>query len=202
MKPTKQHIAGKALKLFNEKGFVNVRLQHIADAAFVSIGHLAYHFKNKDAILEYLYTQISAEMEKLLTDHKVLPLFTDLNRMLEEILAHQLRYRFFYLDSLEIIRAYPALAVAHKTHLRWQCIQLSFMLQFNVSRGAMALQQTPPDALAALIQQFIGNWLHNTAISYGVHYQVNDFLKDIWLLLYPYCTITGRNELVQENLFP
>jgi AcrR family transcriptional regulator len=36
MKPTKQYIADKALSLFNEKGFVNLRLQHIADAAFVS----------------------------------------------------------------------------------------------------------------------------------------------------------------------
>ena len=47
MKPTRQYILDKALTLFNEKGFVNVRLQHIADSAFVSVEHLAYHFKNK-----------------------------------------------------------------------------------------------------------------------------------------------------------
>ncbi len=38
MKPTKQYILDKALILFDEKGFVNVRLQHIADSAFVSDG--------------------------------------------------------------------------------------------------------------------------------------------------------------------
>ena len=92
MKPTKQHIADKALLLFNDKGFVNVRLQHIADAAFVSIGHLAYHFKNKDAILEYLYEKIKREKGKLLNEHKILPLFEDIDRMLEEIFYHQKTY--------------------------------------------------------------------------------------------------------------
>ena len=55
MKPTKKHISDKALNQFNENGVVNVRLQHIADAAFVSVGHLAYHFKNKDNIITELY---------------------------------------------------------------------------------------------------------------------------------------------------
>ena len=55
MKTTKQYIKDHALKLFNQSGFVNVRLQHIADAAFISVGHLAYHFKNKDSIINELY---------------------------------------------------------------------------------------------------------------------------------------------------
>lgn len=46
MKPTKQYISDKALALFNEKGFVNVRLQHIADSAFVSVGHLVLQYPN------------------------------------------------------------------------------------------------------------------------------------------------------------
>ena len=58
MKPTKQYILDKALALFNEKGFVNVRLQHIADSAFVSVGHLAYHFKNKDDLILSLYKKL------------------------------------------------------------------------------------------------------------------------------------------------
>ncbi|MFM7429821.1 MAG: TetR/AcrR family transcriptional regulator, partial [Flammeovirgaceae bacterium] len=48
-KEVKQAILHKALALFNLNGFVNVRLQHIADASEISVGHMAYHYKNKEA---------------------------------------------------------------------------------------------------------------------------------------------------------
>ena len=52
MAKTKQKIILSALQLFNENGIANVRLQHIADEAFISIGNLAYHYKNKEAIVK------------------------------------------------------------------------------------------------------------------------------------------------------
>lgn len=59
MKPTKQKILDSALRLFNEKGIVNVRLQHIADESIVSVGHLAYHYANKEAIINALYRALT-----------------------------------------------------------------------------------------------------------------------------------------------
>jgi AcrR family transcriptional regulator len=79
MKPTKQYILDKALILFNEKGFVNVRLQHIADTAFVSVGNLGYHFKNKEDIISSLYKRLKKKQELLLTEFSVLPLFEDID---------------------------------------------------------------------------------------------------------------------------
>jgi len=48
---TKKKIIVAALKLFNQNGLVNVRLQHIADEAFISIGNMAYHYHNGCFIL-------------------------------------------------------------------------------------------------------------------------------------------------------
>jgi AcrR family transcriptional regulator len=197
MKLTKQHIADKALVLFNQKGFVNVRLQHIADAAFVSIGHLAYHFKNKDALLEFLYDQIRTEKEKMLNEHKVVPLFEDIHRMLTQIFKHQEQYRFFYTDTLEIIRSYPALAEKYKQHVQWQRMQLTLLIQFNSSRGAMELRNVNPQEVARLFQLFIDNWLHNVLTDAAYQPVLPDFLRDTWLLLSAYFTHTGYNEYEQ-----
>ena len=54
MKDTKRRILDAALDLFNENGLVNVRLQHIADQAQMSVGNLAYHYANKEAIVTAL----------------------------------------------------------------------------------------------------------------------------------------------------
>ncbi|MES1224577.1 MAG: TetR/AcrR family transcriptional regulator, partial [Bacteroidota bacterium] len=110
MKPTKQYISEKALNLFNTKGFLNVRLQHIADSAFVSVGHLAYHFKNKDAIIAFLYKSLKKKQELMLAEFRLLPLFEDIDLLLHNLFLLQHQYKFFYVDTLEVLRAYPEIA--------------------------------------------------------------------------------------------
>ena len=61
MKHTKPYILARSLKLFNKNGFVNVRLQHIADDCKISVGHLAYHFNHKDSIIEDLYDELKEQ---------------------------------------------------------------------------------------------------------------------------------------------
>ncbi len=39
------------------------RLQHIADFGGISVGHLAYHFNNKDCIVETLYDELKETQE-------------------------------------------------------------------------------------------------------------------------------------------
>ena len=53
MTNTKQKILNSAINLFNKKGLVNVRLQHIADESDISVGNLAYHFYSKKAIIQF-----------------------------------------------------------------------------------------------------------------------------------------------------
>ena len=52
---TKQRILEAAVFLFNREGVANVRLQQIADETGISVGNLAYHFKNKEAIVSAVY---------------------------------------------------------------------------------------------------------------------------------------------------
>ena len=70
MKSNRDKILESALMLFNRDGFVNVRLQHIADEAVVSVGNLAYHFPNKDAILLTIYEELARRQKELLAEYK------------------------------------------------------------------------------------------------------------------------------------
>ncbi|MEO1437894.1 MAG: TetR/AcrR family transcriptional regulator [Bacteroidota bacterium] len=85
MKKTKVKILDAALKCFNEQGVVNVRLQHIADEAFIRVGNLTYHFSNKEAIVLALYQQISeaqkASLFKLSHHQSVIAPFDDVGEL-------------------------------------------------------------------------------------------------------------------------
>ena len=59
---TRDRILDVAIKLFNERGVQNVAALHVARALDISPGHLGYHFKNKNAIIEAIFPQIDASV--------------------------------------------------------------------------------------------------------------------------------------------
>ncbi len=199
MKPTKQYILEHALKQFNQNGFVNVRLQNIADAAFVSVGHLAYHFKNKDTIVDTLYEALKKEQEVLLVEFRVVPLFEDIQRQLISLFQLQKKYLFFYLDTLEITRAYSGIQQKHAQHIEWKLQQVEFMLQFNISRGSFQkpLVANQVVSTAWLFHTCVDSWMYNRKVMGLDNLAQADFIRSIWSLLQPWFTDMGWREYEQ-----
>lgn len=199
MKPTKQYILDKALTLFNEKGFVNVRLQHIADSAFVSVGHLAYHFKNKDDIILSLYERLKKKQELLLTQCRVLPLFEDIDFMLRSIFQLQQQYLFFYLDTLEVLRALPEIAERHRRLISFQQQQIQFMMEFNTSRGSF-IKPMYNNQFAELTNLFcmtMDSWISFQFVN-GNNTPCEDvYCNDLWSILKTLFTDMGIPEYRQ-----
>lgn len=199
MKPTKQYILDKALILFNEKGFVNVRLQHIADSAFVSVGHLAYHFKNKEELISSLYKKLKKKQELLLTEFRVLPLFEDIDLLLRNMYLLQQQYRFFYIDTLEVLRAFPYIAEKHRELLRFQRHQIRFMLEFNTSRGSFIkpIYEEQFADLAHIFCMTMDNWISYQYINARNELTETNYCNDLWSILRVLFTDMGIPEYRQ-----
>ena len=197
MKHTKAYILDRALKLFNKNGFVNVRLQHIADYCSISVGHLAYHFKHKDCIVEDLYDQLKEAQETYLYEFRMAHLFEDINRQLRHIFKCQQHYLFFYLDTLEILRAYPSIKEKHQQYITWQMQQIEWMFNYNVDRNTFQSPSTDVqyNQLAWLFWMTMDNWIYARQIK-GLNYlNEDDFIADLWSLLTPYLTQEALEEL-------
>lgn len=206
---TRQKILDSALLLFNRDGLVNVRLQHIADEAFVSIGNMAYHYRTKAHILMAIWEQLEKEQREVLAEFKVLPLFEDMERLLRREYALQSAYSFYYMDALEISRAYPDIAQVHQAYDSWRTQQLETMIQFNVARGAF-IAEPFEGYYAQLARQFWMNsdlWRYYQAVR-GNNLNGYDTFRDaLWALFIPVFSDMGRREFIQlnalilENLF-
>ncbi|WP_373516073.1 TetR/AcrR family transcriptional regulator [Persicitalea sp.] len=205
MKYTKSYLMDRALKLFNKDGLVNVRLQHIADYGGVSVGNLAYHFKNKECIVEALYDELKDAQEKLLYEFRMAHLFEEIDCQLRHIFQCQKQSLFFYLDTLEIMRAYPSIREKHRQHLRWQVQQIGWMLAYNADRNTFRLPDGSENfgQLAELLWLTMDNWMYARQIRGLDHLAEEDFVSDIWSLLTPYLTEEARAELslLSANLF-
>jgi AcrR family transcriptional regulator len=106
---TKQKILEASLSLFNENGISNVRLQQIADETGISVGNLAYHFSNKEAIAESLITQVINGLQNVLRTYGTHESLDDLDFFFAEFYQVCSQYNFFSFDILEIKRSYPVL---------------------------------------------------------------------------------------------
>ena len=200
MKTTKQYIKDHALKLFNQSGFVNVRLQHIADAAFSSVGHLAYHFKNKDSIINELYDDLKNKQELMLNEYRVVPLFEDIHAYLIATFEQQQKHIFFYTDTIEVLRAYPEIEIKHEQYIKWQLSQLNLMLAFNASRGALiSFSSKQQHQLAWQIRSITDMWQYIKKVEGKKDLNMHLFLDDIWSIISPFFTDMGLREYQQLN---
>ena len=199
MKSTKQKIIDAALKLFNKSGLINTRLQHISDKAFISIGNMAYHYPNKEAIVMTLYKDLEKKQRDLLAEYRVVPLFDNMDRLFRKTFLLQAKYVFYYLDALEITRAYPEIAVVHRQHIEWQINQLKSMLDFNVSRGAMVPEplENIYKKLSVQIWMTVDMWPVQQVVRGELAGEEQVYREAVWALLFPYFTKVGRQEYEQ-----
>ncbi len=196
---TRQKIIDAAVLCFNREGIANIRLQHIADEAGVSVGNMTYHYRNKDAIVQAIWEQLVQKQRDLLAEFRIVPLFEDIERLVYSTFALQQAYRFFYVDTLEVMRAYPAIQTAHRQHISWQVQQMELAIRFNLSRGAFCAEKHEGQfaMLAELFWLLTDLWMYRQCVQNGVTVNYRAFRNMLWALFRPFFTDMGAREFEQ-----
>jgi AcrR family transcriptional regulator len=129
---TRERILELSLRLFNEFGEPNITTTVIAEEMNISPGNLYYHFRNKDDIVNSLFVQFEAEIERMLAvpaDRR--PNIEDVWLYLHLMFELVWRYRFFYRDLSDLLSRNRKLElhfkqiVAHKIKVAQQlCVGL------------------------------------------------------------------------------
>jgi AcrR family transcriptional regulator len=101
---TRDRILHVSLGMFNASGEPNVTTNHIADELEISPGNLYYHFRNKEDIVEHLFTQFEARMDKaLLLPDARLPNLEDIWLQMHLIFECIWDFRFVYRDLVDLL---------------------------------------------------------------------------------------------------
>jgi AcrR family transcriptional regulator len=101
---TRERILELSLKLFNEIGEPNVTTTTIAEEMEISPGNLYYHFRNKDDIINSIFSQFEQEIEKRLRfpdDHRAT--IDEMWSYLQYMVDFTWRYRFLYRDLNDLL---------------------------------------------------------------------------------------------------
>jgi len=137
MLSTKDKIVEKSIDLFNQFGYSNVSLHQIAKALELSSGNLTYHYPKKAALMDAVYNAFVDELISLQaslgTNHSIQDMLSEL----DVFIKFQNRFRFFYVDLLDIGRNYPSIAKRHYTHIQGQIKRIYNNLDYNLNSGVI-----------------------------------------------------------------
>ena len=96
---TKEKIIETAIRLFNDKGYEVTTLADVADGMHMSRGNLAYHFKEKELILEAIAQDLQAEIDHEMKARREFPAFSNLQVDIKAYHKLQLKYQFVFGNS-------------------------------------------------------------------------------------------------------
>ncbi len=197
MSTTKEKIIRAAAELFHIHGVDIVRLQQIADRSAVSVGNLAYHYKNKDAIVLEVYAQLSQEAKEILQLFRHTPTFIDLNDQLDRWFSFHQSYSFYFSAIL------PAAVAPLREQVVFRLVhQLNKRIEFHEQRGAM--QPADKHDMYPMVAQTV-----SLVITHWPSYQrlrseaanKKQFKRLIWSQWLPYLTSRGKTEY-QALIYP
>lgn len=189
---TKLNILKVSRQLFYDYGIANVRLQQIADDAGISVGNLAYHYKNKEAIVEAIYHQAFIEMHKLVEQPLQYNGLSDLDKSITAIFRFNHAFGFCFNNVWEISRNYPAL------YEEWQTISKKILSQTlkrlsSYHSGGLLKKEFYNGMSKCLAQQLLLNflsWIPQQRLT-GKNASLQAFKTSSWALVYPYFTAKG-----------
>lgn len=205
MSVTKRRIVEAAIQLFNESGIANVRLQQIADEVGISIGNLAYHYNNKEAIVLAVCEQIGGDLRDILSEYQKLPNLLDFDRQLSKVFDFHQAYAFYYEDSSEIRRFYPSVKSQQETFGNKFMAQTAKRLDYHRQLGIVR-----PEPVAGLYGSIVRNiwlvvafWPVQRRLFSQDPYVESHFKEAVWAQLFPHLTEAGAEQfrvLIQPSL--
>ena len=200
MQNTKKKIIETTILLFNRRGFANVSLPQIAGFLNISLGNLTYHFPKKDQLIEQIYQTFQSELALITRDYEVLVDLGEMDKQVRNFYTFQQRFQFFYLDLLELERAYPAIAELHYQHTEDQINGIYKDLLYNAGLGNLQGQISEPVymQLAHHFWMCVAFWPMQLAVR-GKTATIEEMSAAAWSLIHPYTTEKGKDEF--QNIF-
>ena len=196
MSSTKDKILSSAIRLFNEYGVANVRLQQIADETGLSVGNLAYHYKNKEAIVLAVYDLLFDKFSDILSQYLQNPGLLDFESQLEQYYDFFITHRFQLIELQGLESSYPTVIEQWRPFMSKMILQIRKRLDYLERSKLMAPEALPGmyDTMAGNIWATIVFWLPQQTLK-GMPSDVDAFKKSIWAQINPYLTASGKLEL-------
>lgn len=186
---TREKIIATAIQQFNLKGFELVNLGELAELLGISRGNLAYHFKEKELILDEIALMIQQDIDLAMKSRKDFPAFSNLQIDIKSYHRLQQKYQFVFTNQTVLAHA-EVKKVMHEWSERTIQNNLD-AFAFAVENGNMDREPYPGlyHNLAVNTWMIIYFWLAQKHVRDDSSRQ--DAEKMVWSTILPYFSSKG-----------
>ena len=198
----KEQIIQTAIKLFNEKGFFDVKMRDISKALDISVGSVTYHFSTKEALMSSIYRYMIKTIDELSISDRIFQKKGEEANVAKVYFAYMQKFRFFFQDTLDIIRAFPKIGEQHKKQVKNEINIVTNILYMQVGKGTLVPEPMTGiyKTLAEMIWQTLHFWFARQAIFGETKPDLEKVLEAISHLVFPY--LTTRRKLENVSIVP
>ncbi|MEL6590108.1 MAG: TetR/AcrR family transcriptional regulator [Bacteroidota bacterium] len=197
MPSTKEKILEQSLLLFNQNGLKQTTLQTIADAIPISVGNLAYHYKNKNEIVAAHTVKLNARLQEALSHYRNFPGMIDFQLQLNHILETTAEYRYLFVNLGEVQRLFPETFTVIQTFAQKLVTQIESRLEYQQEK--QALYPIPLTSIQHLAKT-LSSQIVLAQSSILLFPDTQEFFVAFWELVYPHFTPQGEQEWRQHIL--
>ena len=197
MNKTKKKIILAAIEQFNEHGLSTVRNQDIAKASGVSLSNFNYHFKTKqDLVYEVCEYMVVVLKEKVYGNKILMNSEGQGMDITRAYLEYEEEFKFFYLDTYNILQSYPDLKEEFQARLNEAILIIKNLNFLAVGKGAMKPEPPEMPGLYEYLaeQIWISNhfWFAQKYIRGKTENAIIKGLEANYAILYPHLTERGK----------
>lgn len=195
MQSTKQRILHNAEQLFFEYGIANVRLQQIADKTRISVGNLAYHYSNKETIVEAVYEDLMEDVSDILVNSNIRTGLKSFDSKFFNLYQFMEKKGFYFINCWEIKRNYPAVNEKIGRVNNKILLKLRKQIRDNVKSGFLKKEpyKGAHNLLACTLFLSINTWMPQQLLN-EKRTTERDFKNFLWGHLYPHFSEKGIKE--------
>jgi hypothetical protein len=137
------------------------------------------------------------ERNALLSKVQFIPSFENIHEQVGHILELTLRYRFFYLSTLYIVRAYPNIAKLHREYIENHIAYIKAMLDYSVGTGNLHPEPFTGyyQRMAEVVWITLNFWLLQQEIRGNKKHRIEQARNIMWEMVWPHLTEKGRKKL-------
>lgn len=198
----KEQIIQTAITLFNQKGFFDVKMRDISKTLNISVGSVTYHFSTKEALMSSIYRYMIKTIDELSISDRIFQKKGEEANVAKVYFAYMQQFRFFFQDTLDIIRAFPEIGEKHQKQVKNEINIVTNILYMQVGKGTLIPEPIAGiyNTLAKTIWQTLHFWFIRQAIFGETKPDLEKVLEAISHLVYPY--LTEKRKLENISIVP
>ena len=199
---TKDKILFTAIGLFNQKGYKNVSIKEVADAAGMSPGNLTYHYNTKESLIGAIYEAMRDETEAFVLPPGA-PTLLHFEEMYMNFYNFQHQYSFFFTDLLEIVQQYPEIRKMNEVRSAKFIADGNKLFDYYIRTDRI---KPPPDSisyprLTHTIWMMGLFWISQNKIVSTYDDTLENYLTHLWNIVLPHTTELGKSEYATSKFY-